>query len=185
MIKDILGYDDQKIENLLVNNLKGRGDKLQLEQIFRTILSNECTQQQKEEYELLRKRMAESLKIGDSVIPNFNYLPDQSDDFYNYIIENYGKFLTQNSFASSLDMYKLAEMFKKSTAEQKRDIRGAFLTMYRSGNIGEFLSNDKESIVQLLKIVEEDRLGDVGDKIQQLQYDWFIENLKEIETKLS
>ena len=58
MLKDILEYDAQKIENLLVNNLKGRGDKLQLEQIFRTILSNECTQQQKEEYELLRKRMA-------------------------------------------------------------------------------------------------------------------------------
>ena len=185
MIKDILGYDDQKIENLLVNNLKGRGDKLQLEQIFRTILSNECTQQQKEEYELLRKRMAESLKIGDSVIPNFNYLPDQSDDFYNYIIENYGKFLTQNSFASSLDMYKLAEMFKKSTAEQKRDIRGAFLTMYRSGNIGEFLSNDKQSIEQLIELVEKDKSSDVGDKIQQLQYDWFIDNLKEIAEKLS
>ena len=184
MIKDILEYDAQKIENLLVNNLKGIGDKLQLEQIFRTILSNECTQQQKEEYELLRKRMAESLKIGDSVIPNFNYLPDQSNDFYNYIIENYGKFLTQNSFASSLDMYKLAEMFKKSTAEQKRDIRGAFLTMYRSGNIGEFLSNDKQSIEQLIELIEKDRSNDVGDKIQQLQYDWFIDNLKEIAEKL-
>ena len=76
-------------------------------------------------------------------------------------------------------------MFKKGTAKQKCDVRGAFLAIYRSVNIGEFLSNDKESIVQLLKIVEEDRLGDVGDKIQQLQYDWFIENLKEIETKLS
>ena len=185
MIKDILGYDAQKTENLLVNNLKGRGDKLQLEQIFRTILSNECTQQQKQEYELLRKRMAESLKIGDSVIPNFNYLPDQSNDFYNYIIENYGKFHIQNSFASSLDVSKLAEMFKNSTAEQKSDIRGAFLTMYRFGNIGEFLSNDKQSILQLMKIVKEDRSGDVGDKIQQLQYDWFIENLTGIAEKLS
>lgn len=185
MLKDILEYDAQKIENLLVNNLKGRGDKLQLEQIFRTILGNECTQQQKEEYELLRKGMAESLKIDDSVIPNFNYLPDQSNDFYDYIYENYGKFLTQNSFASSLDMYKLAEMFKKSTAEQKHDIRGAFLTIYRSGNIGEFLSNDKQSIEQLIELVEKDRLSDVGDKIQQLQYDWFIDNLKEIAEKLS
>ena len=185
MLKDILEYDAQKIENLLVNNLKGRGDKLQLEQIFRTILGNECTQQQKEEYELLRKGMAESLKIDDSVIPNFNYLPDQSNDFYDYIYENYGKFLTQNSFASSLDVSKLAEMFKNSTAEQKSDIRGAFLTMYRSGNIGDFLSNDKQSIEQLIELVEKDRLSDVGDKIQQLQYDWFIDNLKEIAEKLS
>lgn len=185
MLKDILEYDAQKIENLLVNNLKGRGDKLQLEQIFRTILGNECTQQQKEEYELLRKRMAESLKIDDSVIPNFNYLPEQSNDFYNYIIKNYGKFYLQNSFASRMNIPKLAEMFKNSTAEQKDNIRGAFLAMYRSSNVGDFLSNDKQSILQLMKIVKEDRSGDVGDKIQQLQYDWFIENLTGIAEKLS
>lgn len=185
IVKGILGYDIEKIENLLVNNLKGRGAKLQLEQIFRTTLSYECTPQEKEEYILLRKRMAESLKIGDSVIPNFNYLPEQISAFSDYVNENDGKFHKQNSFASSLDIPKLAEMFKKSTAKQKQEIRRVFLGIYRSGNIGDFLSNDKESIVQLLKIVEEDRLGDVGDKIQQLQYDWFIENLKEIETKLS
>lgn len=185
IVKVILGYDIEKIENLLVNNLKGRGAKLQLEQIFRTTLSYECTPQEKEEYILLRKRMAESLKIGDSVIPNFNYLPEQISAFSDYVNENDGKFHKQNSFASSLDIPKLAEMFKKSTAKQKQEIRRVFLGIYRSGNIGDFLSNDKESIVQLLKIVEEDRLGDVGDKIQQLQYDWFIENLKEIETKLS
>lgn len=185
IIKDILKYDVEKLENLLVNNLKGRGDKLQLEHIFRIFLGNECTQQQKDEYELLRKRMAESLRINDYAIPNFNYLPAQSNDFYKYIIENNGKFLTQNSFASSLDMYKLAEMFKKSTAEQKNNIRGAFLSMYRSGNISDFLSNDKQSIVQLMGIVKKDRSGDVGDKIQQLQYDWFIDNLTEIAEKLS
>lgn len=185
IVKDILEYNIEKIENLLVNNLQGRGNKLQIEQIFRTIMGSDCTQKQKEEYILLRKRMAESLKIGDSVIPNFNYQPEQSGNFYNYIINNDGIFLKQNSFAGSLDIPKLAEMFKKGTAKQKCDVRGAFLAIYRSVNIGEFLSNDKESIVQLLKIVEEDRLGDVGDKIQQLQYDWFIENLKEIETKLS
>lgn len=185
ILKDILEYDDKKIENLLVNNLKGRGGKLQLEQIFRTILGNECTQKQKEEYELLRKRMAESLKMGDLVIPNFNYLPDQSNAFYSYVIENYGNFYLQNSFASRMNIPKLAEMFKNSTAEQKDNIRGAFLAMYRSSNVGDFLSNDKQSILQLMKIVKEDRSGDVGDKIQQLQYDWFIENLTGIAEKLS
>lgn len=158
---------------------------MQLEQIFRTILGNECTQKQKEEYELLRKRMAESLKMGDLVIPNFNYLPDQSNAFYNYVIENYGNFYLQNSFASRMNIPKLAEMFKNSTAEQKDNIRGAFLAMYRSSNVGDFLSNDKQSILQLMKIVKEDRSGDVGDKIQQLQYDWFIENLTGIAEKLS
>lgn len=185
IVKTVLGYDIEKIKDLLVNNLKGRGDKLQLEQIFRTALSYECTPQEKEEYILLRKRMSESLKISDSDIPNFNYLPEQVSTFSDYVNKNDGKFHKQNSFASSLDIPKLAEMFKKSTPEQKQDIRRVFVGIYRSGNIGDFLSNDKESIVQLLEIVEKDRSGNIGDKIQQLQYDWFIKNLKEIEAKLS
>lgn len=185
MIKDILNYDIKKIEKLLVNNLKGRGDKLHPEHIFRINFEKGYTQQQKEEYKLLRKRMAESLKIGSSTIPNFNYLPDQSNDFYNYVSKYYGKFYIQNSFASRMNIPKLAEMFKKSTAEQKHDIRMAFLKMYDSGNIRNFLSNDKTSIVQLIDLVKKDRADDVGDKIQQLQYDWFIKNLTEIEEKLS
>lgn len=185
IIKAILDCDINKIKNLLVNNLKGRGDELPFEQIFRTTLGNECTQQQKEEYELLCKKMKASLKIDDSAIPNFNYLPDQSLDFCNYVSENVGRFHIQNSFASSLDVIKLAKMFKKSTAEQKDNIRGAFWAMYRTSNVGEFLSKDKKSIEQLIELIKKDRSGDVGDKIQQLQYDWFINNLTKIAEKLS
>lgn len=184
-IKDILEYDVDKIENLLVKNLKGRGDKLQFEHIFRTILDDECTQQQKEEYKSLRKRMYESLKINNLNIPNFNYLPEQSKDFYNYTITNIKNFYISNSFTSSLNIPKVAEMFKKSTAEQKNYIRKAFLAMYNNSYIGNSLSNDKECIEQLIEIVKKDRSGNVGDKIQQLQYDWFIENLTEIAEKLS
>lgn len=36
-----------------------------------------------------------------------------------------------------------------------------------------------------MEIAKKDRAADVGDKIQQLQYDWFIENLTGIEEKLS
>lgn len=57
--------------------------------------------------------------------------------------------------------------------------------MYRAGNISDFLSNDKKSIEQLLEILKGDRTGVVGDKIQQLQYDWFIGNLTEIAEELS
>lgn len=185
IINDILKYDVKKIEDLLVNNLKGRGNKLQLDQIFRTILDKESPQQQKDKYKLLRKRMAESLKIDNSTIPNFNYLPDQSQFFSNYVFENYGKFYLQKSFVSSLNIAKLAEMFKKNTTEQKYYIRMAFSKIYRSSDINDFLSNDKKSILQLNELIKKDRLGDVDDKIQQLQYDWFIDNLTEIAEKLS
>lgn len=185
IIKGILGCDIDTIKRRLVANLEGQGNKLELEQIFRTIIGTDCTTKQKEEYESLRKEMARSLKKGDKIIPNFDYQPEQSKDFYDYAITNEGKFHTQESFAAQFDMKRLSEMFRNSTAEQKQQIRGVFVGMYRIGNIKSFLANDRESIVQLLEFIKADRSGDVGDRIQQLQYDWFIKNLEEIKRKLS
>lgn len=185
IIKGILGCDIDTIKRRLVANLEGQGNKLELEQIFRTIIGTDCTTKQKEEYESLRKEMARSLKKGDKIIPNFDYQPEQSKDFYDYAITNEGKFHTQESFAAQFDMKRLSEMFRNSTAEQKQQIRGVFVGMYRIGNIKNFLANDRESIVQLLEFIKADRSGDVGDRIQQLQYDWFIKNLEEIKRKLS
>lgn len=185
IIKGILGCDIDTIKRRLVANLEGQGNKLELEQIFRTIIGTDCTTKQKEEYESLRKEMARSLKKGDKIIPNFDYQPEQSKDFYDYAITNEGKFHTQESFAAQFDMKRLSEMFRNSTAEQKQQIRGVFVGMYRIGNIKSFLANDRESIVQLLEFIKADRSGDVGDRIQQLQYDLFIKNLEEIKRKLS
>lgn len=185
IIKGILGCDIDTIKRRLVANLEGQGNKLELEQIFRTIIGTDCTTKQKEEYESLRKEMARSLKKGDKIIPNFDYQPEQSKDFYDYAITNEGKFHTQESFAAQFDMKRLSEMFRNSTAEQKQQIRRVFVEMYRIGNIKSFLANDRESIVQLLEFIKADRSGDVGDRIQQLQYDWFIKNLEEIKRKLS
>lgn len=185
IIKGILDCDIDTIKRRLVANLEGQGNKLELEQIFRTIIGTDCTTKQKEEYESLRKEMARSLKKGDKIIPNFDYQPEQSKDFYDYAITNEGKFHTQESFAAQFDMKRLSEMFRNSTAEQKQQIRGVFVEMYRIGNIKSFLANDRESIVQLFEFIKADRSGDVGDRIQQLQYDWFIKNLEEIKRKLS
>lgn len=174
LIKSLLGYDIDKIKKHLIENLKGKGNKLQLEQIFTTIMGDECTAEQKEEYESLRKEMAKSLKICGETIPEFDYLPEQSNLFCDSIIKNESRFYIQKSFAAQFDMKRLSEMFKGCTAKQKQNIRGAFVGMYQVGNIRDFLMNDKESIELLLDYIKSDRAGDIGDAIQKLQYDWFI-----------
>lgn len=185
LIKSLLGYDIDKIKKQLIENLKGKGNKLQLEQIFTTIMSDECTDEQKEEYESLRKEMAKSLKICGEIIPEFDYLPEQSNLFCNFIVKNEYRYHMQESFAAQFDMKRLSEMFKGCTAEQKQDIRMTFVEMYRVGNIRDFLINDKESIELLLDYIKSDRTGDIDDAIQKLQYDWFIQSLEEIVRKLS
>lgn len=185
LIKSLLGYDIDKIKKHLIENLKGKGNKLQLEQIFTTIMGDECTAEQKEEYESLRKEMAKSLKICGETIPEFDYLPEQSNLFCDSIIKNESRFYIQKSFAAQFDMKRLSEMFKGCTAKQKQNIRGAFVGMYQVGNIRDFLMNDKESIELLLDYIKSDRAGDIGNAIQKLQYDWFIKNLIKIVRKLS
>lgn len=185
LIKSLLGYDIDKIKKHLIENLKGKGNKLQLEQIFTTIMGDECTAEQKEEYESLRKEMAKSLKICGETIPEFDYLPEQSNLFCDSIIKNESRFYIQKSFVAQFDMKRLSEMFKGCTAKQKQNIRGAFVGMYQVGNIRDFLMNDKESIELLLDYIKSDRAGDIGDAIQKLQYDWFIKNLIKIVRKLS
>lgn len=185
LLKSLLGYDIDKIKKHLIDNLKGKGNKLQLEQIFRTIMNGECIDEQKEEYESLRKEMGKSLRICGEMIPEFDYLPEQSNLFYDSFVKNKYSFYKQKTFAAQLDIKRLSEMFKGCTAEQKQDIRRTFVEMYRVGNIRGFLINDKESIELLLDYIKSDRTGDIGDAIQKLQYDWFIQNLEEIVRKLS
>lgn len=100
IVKGILGCNIDTIKNRLVANLHGKGHKLELEQIFWTVIGDACTTEQKEEYEILRKEMAESLKLGNEIIPNFDYQPEQSKDFYNYVVEHSGRFRLQESFAA-------------------------------------------------------------------------------------
>ena len=185
IVKGILGCNIDTIKNRLVANVHGKGHKLELEQIFWTVIGDACTTEQKEEYEILRKEMAESLKLGNEIIPNFDYQPEQSKEFYNYVVEHSGRFRLQESFAARLDMKRLSEMFRNSTAQQKDQIRGVFIAMYRAVNIKSSLASDKESIAQLLEFVKRDQEGDVGDAIQRLQYKWFIEYLEEIVRKLA
>ncbi len=185
VLKEVLSCDVTKIQEQLVKNLKGRGDKLHLEQLFHVVLSDECSKAQREEYEKLRKAMSESLNNCEIIIENFNYQPEQSKIFYNYAISNKSKLSVKGAFAKNLDIEKLAEMFEKGTAKQKNDIRGALLAVYRDDNVKLYFADDIESITKLLEIIKKWPSEKVGDRIQQRQHKWFIENLEDIIKKLS
>lgn len=185
VLKEVLNCDVTKIQEQLVKNLKGRGDKLHLEQLFHVVLSDECSKAQREEYEKLRKAMSESLNNCEIIIKNFNYQPEQSEIFYNYVISNKSKLSVKGAFAKNLDIEKLAEMFRKSTSEQMDNIREAILAVYRDDNVKLYLANDIESIAKLLEIIKNWPAEKVGDKIQQRQHKWFIENLEDIIKRLS
>lgn len=74
-------------------------------------------------------------------------------------------------------------MFAKSSPEQKDDIRRTFIVLYRVLNIKQFVMDDYSAIDELLQEIKK-QSEDELDKIQKLQYQWFIENLTDILQRL-
>lgn len=179
-VKHLLGFDIESAKESLVNNLKGRGNELRLEELFRIALGEDESALIKEEYKNLRKEMDKALKTDTQIVPKFDYLPEQVGAFYNYVIKNYGQYYNKESFANDLDITRLADMFFACSPEQKQSLRGAFQAVYRTGNIKQFLANDISSLEELRNRIKLDMEQEIEDKVQKLQYEWFIRNLDDI-----
>lgn len=183
IIKHFLGIDIQSIKSKLVNNLRGRGNELQIEELFRVGISRENPVIVKE-YKDLHKEMAEALKCGLDVIPGFGYLPEEVNQLYDYTIENKDRCLLRGGYAKSLDMEQLAKTFLKASPQQKDTIRAAFLAVYRPDDIKQFLVADAPAIEELRGMIAVDAETQTDDKVQALQYRFFLENLDGILNKL-
>lgn len=181
-LKHLYGFDVTEGKRLLVENLRGRGSELNAESLFRISVRGSEEPLQKE-YDELRKAMTDVLK-GTEVIPGFNYLPEQAKLFSMQFQENRVCFET-GKLAANLDIPRLIDMFLASTPAQMDDVRYAFLSAYRSVNIGQFLSADKDALVQLREGIMEGMNTHELDLVQKLQCEWFVDNLLEIIEKLS
>lgn len=182
IIKNILQINIDDIKSKLINNLKGRGHQLKIEEIFQVAMPNDDDSMMRE-YEILHNSMVSSLKENLSIFPDFNYLPEQVNKLYTEIIKS-NNFIANGSFIQYFDIKKLADLFFKCNPEQKDKIRGIFLSVYRITNIKNFLGNDAYYIEKLKKLIEEDIKKCEDDKIQKLQYNFFIQNLDDILTNL-
>ena len=183
-VKHSIGVEIDDAKELLVNNLQGRGDELNADDLFWYIMGN-GSQEEQEEFISLRQRMIDALNEKKSFIPEFDYEPDQSASLYEYVIHNTDAIYDTHGFAKNLDIVKLVGMFEKCTAAQMDSIRGSFNAVYRPVNIRETLSEDLPAIDELLNGIIEARESAVADKVQHLQYKWFISCLSEIKSKLS
>lgn len=178
IVEHVLNLDIEKEKCSLVNNLKNWGKTLKVEELFRSSFRKDC-EPYKKEFEELKDEMIDVLKKDTQFIPNFVYLPAQTDIFCEYITKHSSDILITRQFAKILNIPKLTQMFAACTPAQKQNIRMAFMEMYRFGNVKEFLANDAPAIEQLKNYIEID-MENQTDKIQRLQYEWFAEALDAI-----
>ena len=182
IIKHYYGVDISKAKMLLVDNLRGRGDEIDVDVLFHNSLHNEREEIQNE-YREITTAIYEVLR-NNAIIPGFEYKHNQSGLFYDYVCKNEVVFHGKEKFAAVLDIERIVEMFSKSSPKEMHDIRGAFFAMYRPDNIRGILSQDKPHLINLKKGIEEYYEHGDGDQVQKLQAKWFIPNLDEFINKL-
>jgi len=184
-IQHVLGIEIDKAKECLINNLHGRGDIISADDLFWYILGDNSSPEEQEEFIALREEMISSLNDKEGFIPGFDYLPEQAEIFYEYTINNDGSFYSSQGFANNLDIPALIKMYTQCTAAQMDCIRGAFNAVYRPVNIKEILSKDLPAIEELITGINQAKESASADRIQLLQYKWFIEVLLDIKRKLS
>ncbi len=184
MVKYSLGLEIDNAKEYLIANLKARGNEIKEDDLFWSILSCHSKEEQ-DEFTQLRDDMIRSLGEGRSIIPDFDYLPEQTISLYNYVIKNEGIFYEARGFAKYLDIPRFVIMFLLCTPAQMEKARGTFIAIYRPLNIKQFFGEDLSAIEELLTTLESNQPFSNMDKVQNLQIKWFIENLTEIRNKLS
>ncbi len=184
MVAYYLDLDISAAKEKLITNLKGKASAINEDHLFRI---STCFDDEKEveEYNELRSRMIASLHDKAFFIPDFDYLPEQSEVLVNFAYTKDGRVLTERGFLRFLDISRLVKMYENSSPKQMNNVRDAFGRIYRVVNIKDYLADDLPSIEefrnQIAKLADHDQF----DRIQKMQCAWFVNDLTKICNKLS
>lgn len=180
--------DVDECKRLMLKNVQGIGSNSNIEHdlMYHNGVELETADQRKELAEF-KKELLESIK---SKKKEELFTMDNSDkkveNFIDYAYSHKDEIIGNGSFVREINIKHFVDFLKNCTAQEIGDIRGVFLSIYASVNIGEFMSGDKENLELLKDELQKLKKNYTGfDKIQKKQIEWFIGNLEEIIQKLS
>lgn len=180
--------DVDECKRLMLKNVQGIGSNSNIEHdlMYHNGVELETADQRKELAEF-KKELLESIK---SKKKEELFTMDNSDkkveNFIDYAYSHKDEIIGNGSFVREINIKNFVDFLKNCTAQEMGDIRGVFLSIYASVNIGEFMSGDKENLELLKDELQKLKKNYTGfDKIQKKQIEWFIGNLEEIIQKLS
>ena len=180
--------DVDECKRLMLKNVQGIGSNSNIEHdlMYHNGVELETADQRKELAEF-KKELLESIK---SKKKEELFTMDNSDkkveNFIDYAYSHKDEIIGNGSFVREINIQNFVDFLKNCTAQEIGDIRGVFLSIYASVNIGEFMSGDKENLELLKDELQKLKKNYTGfDKIQKKQIEWFIGNLEEIIQRLS
>lgn len=180
--------DVDECKRLMLKNVQGIGSNSNIEHdlMYHNGVELETADQRKELAEF-KKELLESIK---SKKKEELFTMDNSDkkveNFIDYAYSHKDEIIGNGSFVREINIQNFVDFLKGCSAQEIGDIRGVFLSIYASVNIGEFMSGDKENLELLKDELQKLKNNYTGfDKIQKKQIEWFIGNLEEIIQKMS
>lgn len=170
-----------------------------LNKLHGTVLNNEVihdltyhdgielwTDKQKDEYSAFKQEMLNAAKAESIVVLERVSSPDDVKKLANSISNNFERYVGGRDFAGRLDIDGILKTLPSCSTSIISSLRGAFIELYRSVNINEFLAADKPALTLLKEgIAKMIADGNIDDKVKTLQLEWFIGNLEDIITRLS
>lgn len=183
-VNDVSNIEDCK--KTMLENIHDVSYNEEIEQGISYYSGNEFEDIDKEqELSSFKKSLNKELHYKKQAALMFDNTINWVDNFVKCVKNNQTDYLNDRSFAKNIDIEKFIEGIKKCSSSDIAQIRSAFLSVYSSANIGEFLSDDRETLINLKDILEKDCLKFADfDKIQKKQVQWFISNLEGIIQKL-
>lgn len=180
--------DVDECKRLMLKNVQGIGSNSNIEHdlMYHNGVELETADQRKELAEF-KKELLESIKSKKKEELFTMYNSDKKvENFIDYAYSHKDEIIGNGSFVREINIKNFVDFLKNCTAQEIGDIRGVFLSIYASVNIGEFMSGDKENLELLKDELQKLKKNYTGfDKIQKKQIEWFIGNLEEIIQKLS
>ena len=171
----ILDFDLNYIKGIMIKNLYGKGDKLRPEALS-NVIEKDKDESITNEFRLFKEEMRASLLHQDIPLFHFDYTTETVEQFSKYVMENKNEIVHTGEFLCKLNIKKLIETMKQCSAKQLDDIRGVFIAIYKT-NIPE---KDVQSLREFGHELESLLNYPSFDKIQNLQIQLFINNVKKI-----
>lgn len=170
-----------------------------LNKLYGTVINNEVihdltyhdgielwTDKQKDEYSAFKQEMLNAAKAESIVVLERVSSPDDVKKLANSISNNFERYVGGRDFAGRLDIDGILKTLPSCSTSIISSLRGAFIELYRSVNINEFLAADKPALTLLKEgIAKMIADGNIDDKVKTLQLEWFIGNLEDIIARLS
>ena len=183
-IKYELGIEIDEAKKLLVENIKKTQESLDEDDII-WVPVKESSEKANTEYNDLREEMLREIYEKVGVIPEFQYLPEQSRFFNQYVTKNVPAFQKKRGFARFLNLNELLKMYSRCSSEQMDNISLAFYNLYQNGDVWTYFREDASALETLIKGLEASCQSSDIDRIQQIQYKRFIEELSSIRSMIS